>query len=176
MKKLTYIFLALATLISFAVFTACNKEDLTQNIDPTTIKPKHWGVYIGEAKNRYIYWDESRKDWIRDCDRKDDDLCLKFQDPRTGVIKDLKPNFTLELQELSNNKFTSIVKIDNSDNEFENVVNSNIFELKIDYELNDLDLGSNFNNKTLVLEKGKYTITKSIDSKEFSVSIPSYLK
>jgi hypothetical protein len=34
MRKLTYIFLALATLISLAVFTACNKEEVINQVKP----------------------------------------------------------------------------------------------------------------------------------------------
>jgi hypothetical protein len=181
MRKLTYIFIALATLISLAVFTACNKEDLTQNIDTTTIKPKHWGFYTGIYKDAHQKWDDVRGEWIKDCDNPNDPntKCYQFVDstrignPKEWVMK----NFELGIIHLKENQYSAILNIKNTDGVFDDVIQTRIYKENFDNELTNLNLGSNYNYKTLVLKKGDYKI-KILENSEFDfqVSIDSYLK
>jgi hypothetical protein len=178
MKKLTYIFIALATLISLAVFTACNKEDITQKIDPTTIKPKHKGIYTGTTQKAYRYYDESKKDNVIICDdARNNWKCYKFEDPRDGEIYWALNKFTLDLKQISDTKYSSIFRFKNDDSIFDDVMESEIYTLDVNSEISELNLGSSFNYKTLVLVKGNYKITKLNNSYfDFEVTIDSYLK
>jgi hypothetical protein len=201
MKKLTNIFIALATLISLAVITACNKEDKNNDIKPKAnwtdvndnspkIKGCIYRTLIFDNLGNVVDYKDSKR-ICKECDKNLESLTLKTIDILCSKItynwNDADGVYAIQL---SNNIKVSQIPFSSSDKIFVKAQlanekietykagnNQSIYPLQEDIDLEGFKIPSGeFKGKSMRILKGNYILNQdnmnpNILNSEFQVEL-----